>query len=224
MPEIRKEEGERRMKLRSKVVGARLQAERKRAGLTQETLAEKANTSRWTIHRIEKGLYLPKVALLENLAHVLDRHMDDLLGYPKGLEVRATEPPTTRHPGNPPTFPPWKAKAISPDARHTSRKPKLPKHVRELFWEYPRGTISWPTDADLIARKILELGGWDSVSWLQTIFGKENLRAWFLRHSGAGLEPRKLRFWQLTIGLPNLLVERWIANNRSNPWADRLHR
>ena len=69
----------RQRKLTAGSVGARVRSAREGLGLRQEDLAAKAQTSRWTIHRIEKGIYLPKVSLLEKLSRALNQNIEDLL-------------------------------------------------------------------------------------------------------------------------------------------------
>ena len=66
-------------KLTAKAFGESIRHAREEQSLTQQGLALKAETSRWTIHRIEKGVYLPKVSLLEKLARALNREVGDLL-------------------------------------------------------------------------------------------------------------------------------------------------
>ena len=97
----------------------------------------------------------------------------------------------------------------------------LPKHVLDLFWEYPKKSLSWKQDSDLIVRKVLEAGGWDSVKWLIATTGNAWLKSWMLQHRGAGLDPKKLRFWQLALSLPKDKVDAWITDNNSNPWQAR---
>lgn len=65
--------------LTAKSLGERVRALRKRAGTTQNALAAKSGTSRWTIMRIERGSYLPKVSLLESITRVLDLELGELL-------------------------------------------------------------------------------------------------------------------------------------------------
>ena len=101
---------------------------------------------------------------------------------------------------------------------------KLPGHVLALFWEYPRRELSWPKDAELVIRKVLESGGWDSVKWLLVTVGYSWLKGWMLERRGAGLDPKRLRFWQLALNLPQETVDAWIADNSSNPWQQRMHR
>lgn len=99
----------------------------------------------------------------------------------------------------------------------------LPAHVRELLWEYRVGAVSWPEHSPLIVRKILEVGGWDSIRWLRGIGGDAMLREWLRSHRGGGLDPRKLRFWQLVLELPKKSVDGWIERSLMNPWNTRWH-
>ncbi len=64
----------------SKTFGIRLRTIRKKVGITQELLSERAHSSRWTIIRIERGDYLPKLKLLENITHALGIELEELLG------------------------------------------------------------------------------------------------------------------------------------------------
>lgn len=69
----------RERKLTARSFGAKLRATREHHGITQEALAAKVGSSRWSILRIEKGDYLPKVALLQNFARALDVQVEELL-------------------------------------------------------------------------------------------------------------------------------------------------
>jgi DNA-binding XRE family transcriptional regulator len=75
----RKATNRREQKLTARSFGARLRTAREKQGITQETLASKIGSSRWTIMRIEKGDYLPKITLLENFAGALGLGVEDLL-------------------------------------------------------------------------------------------------------------------------------------------------
>jgi DNA-binding XRE family transcriptional regulator len=65
--------------LTAKTLGVTLRAARRKMKFSQEELASRAGTSRWTIHRIEKGIYLPKVSLLNTLSRALNQNIEDLL-------------------------------------------------------------------------------------------------------------------------------------------------
>jgi len=103
------------------------------------------------------------------------------------------------------------------------KRTKLPSHVLDLFWEYHKQTLSWSKDADLITRKVLESGNWDSVKWLLVTAGRRWLKEWLVQHQGAGLDPKRLRFWQHILDLPQRLVDGWIATITANPWEQRWH-
>ena len=101
---------------------------------------------------------------------------------------------------------------------------KLPKSIRDLFWEHDRDSISWLDDTDLIISKVLHAGTWEDVRWLRRTLGDTALRDWLLQHRGAGLEPRRLRFWQLLLNLPASDVDSWLAPHNQNPWQERWER
>lgn len=104
------------------------------------------------------------------------------------------------------------------------RAVRLPKHVRDLFWEYDAKKIHWRTDSDLIIQKILESGKWESLEWLIPVAGSSRLRNYLIRRRGAGLGPPQLRFWQIILDLPTEEVNIWIATAKSDPWGRRMHR
>lgn len=107
--------------------------------------------------------------------------------------------------------------------RKSARRKKvtLPHFLRDLFWEYSKSTLSWPEDSDLITRKILEAGNWEMLKWLLSTAGRDSLRDWLLKRRGAGLDPKRLRFWQNVLGLPEQEVDSWIKENSLNPWQNR---
>ena len=98
---------------------------------------------------------------------------------------------------------------------------RLPRHVLELFWEYDKKKITWRNDSDLVIGKVLQNGQWQSIKWLIKAAGHNGLRKWFIRHQGAGLEAKKLRFWQLVLELPSELVDKWVEAFFANPWSTR---
>lgn len=61
--------------------GQRLSALRAHARLTQEKLAELAETSRDTIRNIEKGRHMPRFQLLARLSAALDAHPRDFFDF-----------------------------------------------------------------------------------------------------------------------------------------------
>ena len=59
-------------------LGARLQALRRQAHLSQQELADAVNVSRQTINAIEKGDYNPTIKLCRAICRTLDKTLDDL--------------------------------------------------------------------------------------------------------------------------------------------------
>ena len=62
-----------------KAIGRRIKAARERKGLTQEELAEEVDLSPMHVSVIERGVKLPKLETLINIANVLDVSADVLL-------------------------------------------------------------------------------------------------------------------------------------------------
>ena len=97
----------------------------------------------------------------------------------------------------------------------------LPKSLKRFFWDYSFEDLSWSKDRDLIIRRLLTDGSWESVRWLRKQIGDDSLRRWLITHQARGLSPRQIRFWSLVLGLPKLRVETWAQTARSSPWSKR---
>ncbi len=59
-----------------------LESIRKSAGLTQQTLSDKANVSRVSINAIENGVYVPSAVLALRIAKVLKCSVEDIFQLP----------------------------------------------------------------------------------------------------------------------------------------------
>ncbi len=97
----------------------------------------------------------------------------------------------------------------------------LPARVRRLFWDYHPSQLTWEQDRDLIIRRVLAFGDWESVQWVHARLGDEGLRAWLMEHRGTGLSPRQLRFWELILNLPHRQVSAWLADPGRPAWDGR---
>ena len=93
----------------------------------------------------------------------------------------------------------------------------LPEHLRPLFWDYDFGRLDWTGDQNLIIARILQEGGDQAAAWLQQQVGPVDLARWIREHRGRGLDPRRLRFWQLILDLPETEVRAWIQETKSSP-------
>ncbi len=94
----------------------------------------------------------------------------------------------------------------------------LPHSLRPLFWDYRFSDLTWERDRDLIIGRILAVGDWESVLWLRAHVKAEDLKQWIVAHEGVGLNPPRLRFWELILGLPSEAGE-YLA---SKPRADDM--
>ena len=76
----------------------------------------------------------------------------------------------------------------------------LPKSLQRYFWDYSFKDLSWRKDRDLIIRRLLTDGSWESIQWLRKRIGDDSLQRWLIAHQARGLSPRQIRFWSLDIG------------------------
>lgn len=97
----------------------------------------------------------------------------------------------------------------------------LPEDLRPLFWDHDFAQLAWPASRELVIARILQNGGDDALRWLRQKFGDSELRAWILRTRGRGLEPKRLRFWQLVLDLPAKEVDRWVLETQADAWMRR---
>lgn len=108
----------------------------------------------------------------------------------------------------------------TPGAARPKKTPraKLPALLRPLFWDYDFDALRWEQDRDLLIARVLTAGGWKAIRWLRDRCGDADLREWIIRHRGAGLTPRQLRFWELILGLPAAQVNAWVARAKRSIW------
>ena len=98
----------------------------------------------------------------------------------------------------------------------------LPTFIRELFWDHAPNALCWDRDRDLIVARLLATGEWASLRWLRARLGDEALRSWIAARGGAGLEARRLRFFELVLDLPHRQVNAWLRLRAEDPWQCRL--
>ncbi len=99
----------------------------------------------------------------------------------------------------------------------------LPDFLKPFFWDVDFDSLDWQSDQNFIARRILQSGSWQAVSWLRAAWGDQALRSWLEAQEGSRLTPRQLRFWELVLDLPAQEVEQWVEDARNNPWGRRIH-
>jgi len=67
------------IKKQTQLIAERILAKRKKAGLSQDALAELAGIDRKTINRIEKGHFSPNMETFFRIAHAFKMNAKDLL-------------------------------------------------------------------------------------------------------------------------------------------------
>ena len=102
--------------------------------------------------------------------------------------------------------------------------PELPEDLRSLFWDCDFASLSLVEHRGFVIRRILDRGDWGAITWLRRALGDEAIRDWFLAKSGGGLDPRKLRFWELILNLPAAEADEWVREARSSTWHGRVAR
>ena len=98
----------------------------------------------------------------------------------------------------------------------------LPPELRQFFWDVDFARLSWIRDRDFVIGRLMDRGDLRAIRRLRRTVGDGNLRIWLEVRSGDGLSPRRLRYWELVLGLPHSRVSRWIEAQRSQPWTRRL--
>jgi len=101
---------------------------------------------------------------------------------------------------------------------------ELPERLRNLFWDCDFDTVTWEKHRAFIIRRVLDRGDWDAIQWLRAAAGDQTIREWFLAKRGGGLDPRKLRFWELILDLPKEEADKWVAEARKTTWHGRRRR
>lgn len=99
----------------------------------------------------------------------------------------------------------------------------LPEQLRACFWDYDPDQISWERSRHTIILRLLASGGMHAVRWLREQMSDDEIREFIVRRRGRGIEPRRLRFWSVLVGIPRCEVDEWLDAVRRNPWHNRMH-
>jgi hypothetical protein len=97
----------------------------------------------------------------------------------------------------------------------------LPQMLKSVFWDYPFAKLSWKHDRELIIRRVLANGSWETVRWLRNTLGDDRLRKWLITRQGKGLSARQIRYWALVLRIPQREANIWVKSAIENPWGKR---
>lgn len=95
--------------------------------------------------------------------------------------------------------------------------------LKTIFWDVDMDDLSWDENRDFIIRRVLTYGSLEMIRWLRRKLGDSTLSAWLERHQGGGLSPRQLRYWQVILGIPDPVADRWVELSRKTLWHRRMN-
>lgn len=105
-----------------------------------------------------------------------------------------------------------------------SRATALPPTLHHYFREYDPGRLRVVEDRPTIMLRLMESGEQDAIRWLRSTYGDGPLHEFVAARQGRGLSPKRLRYWELLLGLPGDDVSRWVASARAGTWYGRIQR
>jgi hypothetical protein len=94
--------------------------------------------------------------------------------------------------------------------------------MRWLLWDCDPDSLDPREHGSFLIRRILESGDWNAITWLRRQVGDTAILEWFVSKRGGGLDPRRLRFWELILDLPKGAVDEWVAKTRLSTWHNRM--
>jgi hypothetical protein len=76
-----------------------------------------------------------------------------------------------------------------------SKKTKIPKRMKWLFWSYDIESLNLKRDKDYIIPQVLNYGTWDDLKWLFKVYSREEIKE-VIKNPRRGVWFRKvLNFW-----------------------------
>ena len=110
-------------------------------------------------------------------------------------------------------------------ARHLAVEPDaalaLPSELEPLFWDVEFAETRWPEHADFVVKRILDQGGLDAIRWVRAAVGDERLVRWLGSRRGAGINRRRLRFFEAILEIPHRRVNAWLRQPERQIWDSR---
>jgi hypothetical protein len=100
---------------------------------------------------------------------------------------------------------------------------ELPELLGRYSWDYGPGRLTWPESRHTIIGRLLEAGGFDAVRWLRRNVDDAEIRDFIVQRRGRGLDPKRLRYWELILELPEPQVDGWIESALASPWYRRTN-
>jgi hypothetical protein len=93
--------------------------------------------------------------------------------------------------------------------------------IARYFWDTDMATLKWEDYKNFIIRRILQYGDFNSIKWLRTQVGDDELRNWIVTRNGRGLSPRQIRYWALILDIDASLADEWVKVASNTIWERR---
>jgi hypothetical protein len=93
--------------------------------------------------------------------------------------------------------------------------------IAKYFWDLDISSLKWEQHRNFIVRRVLQYGDLQSLCWLRSRMGDEDLRIWIVTHNGSGLNPRQVRYWALILNIENPLADQWVKSACQTTWERR---
>jgi len=96
-----------------------------------------------------------------------------------------------------------------------------PPEVRRLFWDRKPASLQPGVHRSFVIQRVLCSGGLGALRWLRSLASDEELRRHLEAREGREVDPRRLRYFELVLGLPRAEVTAWIRRQRRSPAPGR---
>ena len=93
--------------------------------------------------------------------------------------------------------------------------------IAKYFWDSDISSLKWEQHRNFIVRRVLQYGDLQSLRWLRSRMGDEDLRIWIVTHNGSGLNPRQVRYWALILNIETPLADQWVKSACQTTWERR---
>jgi hypothetical protein len=98
---------------------------------------------------------------------------------------------------------------------------RWPTEVRGLFCDLDPDTIAPRGHRPFVIQRVLSSGGIGPFRWIRSLASDEELRRHIKGREGREIAPRRLRYFELVLGLPRAEVSAWIRRQGRSPAPGR---
>jgi hypothetical protein len=96
---------------------------------------------------------------------------------------------------------------------------EIPNRLKPYFQEYDLDQLDFAEAANLVIQRTLELGTWDEIRWLFSLYGNKRIRLFLRLHGERMLKPVSFNYWRKLLGL-----RRWKTSPLPTPKGELWER